>query len=201
MSYGPKCAASANVEEDIVRSRGMGNRGESDKGYIQLAIRSGQYRKLNVLEIKEGELIRFSPLEEDLEVRLIQDEGEREAAPTVGYYAMFEYINGFRKAIYWSREQMEAHAFRYSKSYQKKNGKSFWEKDFDAMGKKTMLRQLISKWGIMSAELQTALEKDEGAILDSFQAEYVDNEEAPPIEAEPVPQGEDAGAEQSPFED
>ena len=72
------------------------------KGYIQLAIRSGQYKKLNVLAIKEGELVRFDPLNEEIEVKLIGDEELREQAPTIGYYAMFEYVNGFRKAMYWS---------------------------------------------------------------------------------------------------
>ena len=72
------------------------------KGYIQLATRSSQYKKLNVLSIKEGELIRFDPLNEEIEVNLIQDDEQREAAPTIGYYAMFEYTNGFRKAMYWS---------------------------------------------------------------------------------------------------
>ena len=87
------------------------------KGYIQLAIRSGQYKKLNVLGIKEGELIRFDPLNEEIVVKLIEDEEAREQAPTIGYYAMFEYTNGFRKAMYWSRRKMEAHALKYSKGY------------------------------------------------------------------------------------
>ena len=69
------------------------------KGYIQLAIRSGQYKKLNVLAIKEGELVRFDPLNEEIEVHLIEDEEAREQAETIGYYAMFEYTNGFKKAI------------------------------------------------------------------------------------------------------
>lgn len=152
------------------------------KGYIQLAIRSGYYKKLNVLPIKQGELIRFDPLEEDIEVQLIQDEREREQAETMGYYAMFEYSNGFRKAIYWSKDKMESHALRYSKGYasDKKNGRAytFWSKDFDGMACKTMLRQLISKWGIMSIDLQTAIEKDNAAIsmnsTGEFTADFVD---------------------------
>ena len=73
------------------------------KGYIQLAIRSGMYKKLNVLPIKEGELVSFDPLGEEISVVLIDDERKRELAPTSGYYAMFEYTNGFKKAMYWSR--------------------------------------------------------------------------------------------------
>lgn len=146
------------------------------KGYIQLAIRSGQYKKLNVLAIKEGELIRFDPLEEEIEVRLIEDEEERENAPTIGYYAMFEYTNGFKKAMYWSKKKMEAHALKYSKGYQAKKGYTFWEKDFDGMAYKTMLRQLISKWGIMSIEMASAIDSDMAVINEDGTKDYVENE-------------------------
>lgn len=146
------------------------------KGYIQLAIRSGQYKKLNVLAIKEGELIRFDPLNEEIEVRLIEDEEAREQAETIGYYAMFEYVNGFRKALYWSKKKMEAHALKYSKGYQAKKGYTFWEKDFDGMAYKTMLRQLISKWGIMSIDMQSAIDADMAVINEDGTKDYVDNE-------------------------
>ena len=146
------------------------------KGYIQLAIRSGQYKKLNVLPIKEGELIRFDPLNEEIEVKLIEDEEEREKAPTAGYYAMFEYTNGFKKAMYWSRKKMEAHALKYSKGYAAKKGFTFWEKDFDAMAMKTLLRHLISRWGIMSIELQQAMDGDMAVINEDGTKTYVDNE-------------------------
>lgn len=145
------------------------------KGYIQLALRSGQYKKLNVMAIKEGELVSFNPLEEEIEVNLIQDEREREEAKTIGYYAMFEYLNGFKKAMYWSREKMESHALKYSKGYQVKKGYTFWEKDFDGMAYKTMLRQLISKWGIMSIDMQTALDSDMAVINDDGTKNYVEN--------------------------
>ena len=157
------------------------------KGYIQLAIRSGQYKKLNVLAIKKGELIRFDPLNEDIEVNLIADENEREKAETIGYYAMFEYVNGFRKAMYWSKEKMKAHAVKYSQGYAsdlKKGTKwTFWSKDFDGMAYKTMLRQIISKWGIMSIDLQTALDSDMTVINEDGTHTYV--------ETTPVEQSED----------
>lgn len=157
------------------------------KGYIQLAIRSGQYKKLNVLAIKEGELINFDPLNEEIEVKLIDDEEAREEAETIGYYAMFEYTNGFRKAIYWSKKKMEAHALKYSKGYQAKKGYTFWEKDFDGMAFKTMLRQLISKWGIMSIEMQSAIDSDMAVINEDGTKDYVDNEpDADFIDAEVV---------------
>lgn len=167
------------------------------KGYIQLAIRSGQYKRLNVLAIKEGELIRFDPLNEEIEVRLIEDEEEREQANTIGYYAMFEYTNGFRKAIYWSKRKMEAHALKYSKGYQAKKGYTFWEKDFDGMAYKTMLRQLISKWGIMSIDMASAIDSDMAVINEDGTKDYVDNDatvfdmepaqEATPQQSQPEP--------------
>lgn len=147
------------------------------KGYIQLALRSGQYKKLNVLAIKEGELISYNPLDEEIEVRLIESETEREKAPTIGYYAMFEYLNGFRKTMYWSREKMESHALKYSKGYAAHKGYTFWEKDFDAMAYKTMLRQLISKWGIMSIEMSAALDSDLAVINEDGTKDYVESEE------------------------
>lgn len=149
------------------------------KGMIQLAIRSGQYKKMNVMAIKEGELVRYDPLEEEIEVNLIEDEYEREQAKTVGYYASFTYMNGFKKAIYWSRQKMEAHAERYSAGYKAKKGYTYWEKDFDGMAMKTMLRQLLSKWGIMSIEMQTAYEADQAVIREDGSKDYVDIVEAP----------------------
>lgn len=173
------------------------------KGYIQLAIRSGQYKKLNVLGIKEGELIRFDPLNEEIEVQLIEDEDARETAETVGYYAMFEYTNGFKKAMYWSKKKMEAHALKYSQGYaaDKRKGTSwtFWSKDFDGMAYKTMLRQLISKWGIMSIEMQSAIDADMAVINDDGTKDYVDNQPEPQVieaeavmEAEPVQEAAEA---------
>ena len=146
------------------------------KGYIQLAIRSGYYKKINVIELKEGELKKFDLMTEEIEVDLITDDEKRENAKTVGYYAMFEYLNGFRKTMYWTKKKMLSHADKYSQAFNKEiyqkilDGKipqkdmwkysSFWYKDFDGMAFKTMLRQLISKWGIMSIEMQEAYTKD-----------------------------------------
>lgn len=164
------------------------------KGYIQLAIRSGYYKKLNVLAIKEGELVRYDPLDEEVEVNLIDDDILREEAPTMGYFAMFEYENGFRKTLYWSKKKMLAHAEKYSFAFYKNGGakslelleqgkipekdmwkySSFWFKDFDGMALKTMFRQLISKWGIMSIDLQNAIDKDMAVIHEDGKTDYVD---------------------------
>ncbi len=161
------------------------------KGMLQLAIRSGYYRKIVVLPIKEGELLHWNPMEEEIAVSLIDDEEKREATPTIGYYAMFEYMGGsFRKIMYWSKTKMEQHADRYSQAFSLATYRkllnneiperdlwkysSFWYKDFDAMACKTMLRQLISKWGIMSIELQKAFNADEAVIKDNLTPEYLE---------------------------
>lgn len=151
------------------------------KGYIQLAIRSGQYRKITVSDIKEGEVASFNPITEDFELIPYTDTKKRVALPTVGYYAMFELMNGFRKEIFWTKEMMEHHAETYSSGYRndirKKTKYTFWSKDFDAMAKKTLIRQLISKWGIMSVEMTRAFENDMAVIDESGKAHYVDNQQ------------------------
>ena len=161
------------------------------KGYIQLAIRSGQYKKLNAMAIKEGELIKYDPLNEEIEVQLIEDEAAREAAPTIGYYAMFEYLNGFRKVIYWSKEKMENHALTYSQGYRAHKGYTFWEKGeeaYDQMAIKTLLRQLISKWGIMSIEFQKAYEADMGVLRPGTdKIDYVDNDDSFDADLDDIP--------------
>ena len=174
------------------------------KGLIQLAIRSGQYKKINVMSIKKGELEYFDPFNEEIKVKLMVDNWDaREKAETIGYYAMFELVNGFKKAIYWSKDQMEAHALQYSQGYRAKKGYTFWEKDFDAMAHKTLLRQLLSKWGIMSTELQAAVEADEAVINEDGSKTYVETEEvidvqeptpAPAEEAAPAPDQDPAAA-------
>lgn len=150
------------------------------KGYKQLAIRSGQYQKIVTSNIKEGELKAYNPITEEFVFEPILDEKVRNALPTVGYYAMFRLNNGFTKELYWSKEKMEAHAKQYSKGYandlRKGTAYTFWSKDFDGMAEKTMIRQLISKWGILSIEMQKAFEGDMGVIGDDGNVHYIDNE-------------------------
>ncbi len=172
------------------------------KGYVQLALRSGYYKRLNVMAIKPGELKRYDPFLEEIDIELMSDELAREKAQSVGYVAMFEYQNGFRKILYWSREKMEAHALRYSQGYKAKKGYTFWEKDFDAMAFKTMLRQLISKWGIMSIELQNAFEQD--TVIEAEPSDFLGTEtlELAPVadrgNLEPIPETVDAEVVENP---
>ena len=197
------------------------------KGYIQLAIRSGQYKKLNVLAVKEGELEYFDPLNEEIKINLMVDKwDEREEARTIGYYAMFELTNGFKKAIYWSKKQMMAHADKYSPAFsanetvvKTKYGdkkkvsfedfeagnypeqdawmySSFWYKNFDGMAYKTMLRQLISKWGIMSIDLQNAFENDMTFTDEAGNVNYVEPD-LDVIDAEIIEQPEEVQEEKT----
>jgi len=153
------------------------------KGYVQLALRSGYYKRLNVFAVKKGELKKWNPITEELEIELIPDDELREKTPAEGYCATFTYTNGFTKTIYWSRAKMEQHALRYSKGYAAKKNYTMWERDFDAMAYKTLLRQLISKWGIMSIDLQNAFEQD--VIVND---DYMTAEEPPQIATPDIPQ-------------
>lgn len=178
------------------------------KGYIQLAIRSGYYKHINVLEVKQGEFISYNPFTEEFSAKWYKFPEEREQIPTVGYVAVFEYLNGFKKLIYWTKDQMIRHAETYSHISSEvlkkiESGEipdeemwkysSFWYKNFDAMGKKTMLRQLISKWGVMSIEMQKAFEGDY-CISDidgnSFLPEAPDREQKPTSDSPILPPGD-----------
>lgn len=150
------------------------------KGYIQLAIRSGQYKDIDVIEVREGEYLGRDKITGKHQFEFIEDEVKRESEPIIGYMAYFEYLNGFYKNIYWSKEKMQKHALEYSQAYasdvKKGTSYSFWSKDFNGMAFKTMLRQLISKWGVMSIEIQEAMTKDMTVVKEDGTYDYVDNQ-------------------------
>ena len=149
------------------------------KGYLELAQRSGQYKDINVIEVKEGEYKGRNSLNGNPTFEFIVDDDIRDTKETIGYMATFTLINGFTKTIYMTKKQMEDHALQYSSGYRadKKNktAYTFWTKDFDGMAFKTLLRQLISKWGIMSIDMQTAYEGDMAVINEDGSKNYVDN--------------------------
>ena len=133
-----------------------------------------------VNEIKEGE-IDYNPITEEINLHPIMNPSDREKAKTIGYYAAFELVSGFKKEMFAPVEKIQAHAKQYSKSYRYdlNNGKksSVWSTNFDAMAKKTMIRMLLSKWGIMSVEMQQAYINDMGVIDDDGSVRYVDNQQ------------------------
>ena len=146
------------------------------RGYIQLAMRSGQYQKINACDIREGELKSYNPITDEYVFEPELDYVKR------GYFIL---NNGFKKEIYWDKDRMEAHAKRYSASY-RKGWDSFWKSDFDEMARKTIIRQLISKWGIMSVDLEKAYESDMAVIRDDGSNDYIDNIPDEPEPAENV---------------
>lgn len=137
------------------------------KGYIQLALRTGQYRYINAIPIYEGELQKWDRLTEEF----LMDTDKRTSDKIIGYAGYFELINGFRKRVYWTREQIEAHRIRFSKS-------DFgWKKDYDAMALKTVIRNMLSKWGILSIEMQTAHLRDlDAKVENAYENEAVEAE-------------------------
>lgn len=170
------------------------------KGYKQLAIRSGQYKDLDFIEVRDGEYLGRDEETGKQRFKFISDEALRESKPIIGYLAYFELLNGYRKQIYWSKEKMLNHADKYSKAFNKNDYEkllagqipekdmwkysSYWYQDFDGMSEKTLYRQLISKHGVMSIEMQEAYTKDMAVMKEDGTYDYVDN----PSEDEPVPE-------------
>lgn len=142
------------------------------KGYIQLAMRTGQYRTINADFVYEGELRKVDKLKGE-----VAFDGEKKSDKIVGYFCYFELLNGFSKTLYVPIEEMAAYALRYSPSFKGKNKPTAealvaaaqsgavssqvgWSGNFNDMGLKTVIRRLLSKYGYLSVEMQTAMDKD-----------------------------------------
>ena len=152
------------------------------KGYVQLCMRTGAYRYINADVVYEGELVKQDKLTGEIEI----DPSKRTGDKKIGYFAFIETLNGFRKTLYMSVEEVTKHAKQYSKSYGRES--SVWATDFDAMALKTCLRLLLSKYGIMSVEMQRAYIEDSSDIVqladeaiegtgEVFEAEVIEVEE------------------------
>lgn len=140
------------------------------KGFIQLAMRTGQYRTINAAEVYEGEIKGINRFTGDIEF------GEKQSDNIVGYIAYFKLINGFDKYLYMTKEEVEQHGRKYSKSFNNANGR--WKLDFHAMAIKTVIKRLLSKYGILSIEMQgglgTALVADNAIVKDDGSYDYPD---------------------------
>ena len=167
--------------------------GALDKGYIQLCMRTGAYKYINADVVYEGELVRHDKLTGEIEI----DPEQRKSDKKIGYFAFIETLNGFRKTLYMTVEEVTKHAQQYSKSFSSKN--SVWATDFDAMALKTCLRLLLSKYGVMSVEMQRAYIEDssdivqlaDGAIEDTgeiFEGEVIEVTESKEEVAEVAPE-------------
>ncbi|WP_339089436.1 recombinase RecT [Clostridioides difficile] len=154
------------------------------KGFIQLAMRTGQYKTINAIEIYENEIKSVNRLTGEIEFNENEDEIDKEIV--VGYIAYFKLLNGFEKTLYMSKDDMEKYAKRYSQTYKSNKDyvvkSSLWTTDFDSMAVKTVLKRLLSKYGILSIEMQKALETDQAVIKDDNSVEYVDRQVEEEIE-------------------
>lgn len=140
------------------------------KGYIQLALRSGQYENMNVTPIYDGELISYNRLTEELKL----DFEGRKSDEVIGYATHFKLINGFNKTVYWTKEQVKSHANQHSQSYRK--GNKIWEEHFDAMSCKTVLKSVLAQYGLLSIEMQQAVIKDKDVINDNDNVDNFDDD-------------------------
>lgn len=141
------------------------------KGLVQLALRTGQYSRINCIEVFENQFKGYNALTEELDADFSVDGNGK----VVGYAAYFKLINGYEKLSYWSKEKVTAHAKKYSQSYGTKYSPWSDESQFDAMAKKTVLKNTLSKWGIMSIEMQTATIADQAIVHDNDNYQYADN--------------------------
>ena len=130
------------------------------RGFVQLAMRTGQYKSMNVINIHQGELLSWDPFTEELELEIMQDQEARAKLPIIGYAAVFTLLNGFKKVSYWPTERVEAHARKFSKAFN--NGP--WKSDYNAMARKTVLKDMLNHWGPASVEVATAVKFDQSVI-------------------------------------
>jgi len=142
------------------------------KGFIQLAMRSGQFKTINVRDVREGEITGEDFISGEMQFKKIDD--NREAAKIIGYVAYFRLINGFEKMNYWTIEELQLHGKRFSQTFKK--GFGLWKDDFDSMAKKTAIKLLLSKYAPLSIEMQGAIISDQ-AIINEKGAEYIDNQQ------------------------
>lgn len=151
------------------------------KGFVQLAIRTNQYRSMNAAPVYEGELKEYNRITGEIEFDL----KGRKSNKVIGYVAFFRLINGFEKYFYMTLEEVTAHGKRYSKSFSSGN----WSTNFEPMALKTVIKLLLSKWGILSIEMQTAMEADQAIVNargEGFEFDYKDAPPEPAVEATPV---------------
>ena len=155
------------------------------RAFVQLGQRTGLYKVMNTINIHKGELISWDPFTEELVLDLNQDLVARAKLPVIGYAGVFELLNGFKKVSYWPKERVLAHAQRFSKTFN--NGP--WQTDFDAMARKTVLKDMLSHWGPMSTEMAQAVKFDQAVIRKDEGGEpYPDYVDGDVVEVKELPE-------------
>jgi recombination protein RecT len=148
------------------------------KGFVQMAQRTGQYQTINTTPVYDGQLVERNPFTGDMTFQI-----DRKSDTIVGYLLYFKLINGFEKYFYMTKQEVEKHGKKYSKMYQR--GKGQWVDDFDGMALKTVVKMGLSKFGILSTEMQKAVELDQGVIDEEGNPQYVDNPKTEPRDITP----------------
>ena len=151
------------------------------RGFVQLALRSGQYKTMNAVEVREGEIVSRNRLTGEIEFNPDGKKSEK----IVGFLFYFKLINGYEKYTYMTVEECHAHGKKYSKSYSRDD--SQWKKDFSMMALKTVVKQGLSKWGPLSTDMQTAIEFDQAAVSEDGKPEYIDSTVEQAAPADPIP--------------
>ena len=154
------------------------------KGFVQLAQRSGQFKKISSAVVYEGQLVSEDPLS-----GYVFDWSNKKSDKAIGYVAYFQLLNGFEAYLYMNKNEASAHAMRYSQTFKK--GFGVWNDNFDAMALKTVLKLLLSKQAPLSIQMQTAIQADQAVIkdIDKQEFEYIDNATTTALDAlEPPPE-------------
>lgn len=151
------------------------------KGVKQLALRTGQFTIINATDVREGEIIKRNRLTGEIDFNFVEDDKARLNLPIIGYVSFFRLVNGFESTLFMSKEEMDAHALRYSQTYRSKTDyvkkSSKWTTDFDAMALKTVTKLNLSKNAPLSVELADAIKADQSVMRNSENDyEYIDNE-------------------------
>lgn len=158
------------------------------KGFQQLALRTGQYKRINTTDVRAGEISKRNRLTGEIAWNWIDDEATRLNTPIIGYVNYFLLLNGFESTFYMSKEEVNAHALRYSQTYKSNIGyikeQSKWTTDFDAMALKTVIKLNLSKNGVLSTELQDAIRADQSVMREENKYEYADNDDSAIIDTQ-----------------
>ena len=128
------------------------------KGFIQLAQRSGQFKRINCSDVRDGEIVKRDRLTGEIEFEWL-DDAEREKKQVIGYVAYFELLNGYQQTLYMSKAEVEAHAKKYSQTY--KQGFGVWKDNFDAMARKTLIKRILNQFAPLSVDMAKAMEYDQ----------------------------------------